>query len=310
MGEGREGLLYKFDEDRKFYQLGEDIFRTCDERIFRIVNGENLLEDCGKTVVRKTQVKFYAVIVISSAVIPLGWLVLFLLLPGKGGGGFDTLLFDTVLFIIYALIHSLTARDFFKKLTSALFGEKYNRSVYIIISGITLSLLLYNWNTISGHIWFISGIWYYIFYLLWGICLVGTAYSSKAFDFMEFVGIKGLICEIQGRKCPPPDFSLKGFYGYMRHPMYLFIIGLLWFDPQMSYGRLLFALLTTIYLLVGVPLEEKNLEDELGEEYILYKKNVPRWIPRLKPWRYRSSETGDREPASTYNENNQLARKL
>ena len=84
---------------------------------------------------------------------------------------------------------------------------------------------------------------------------------------------------------PPPTLCLKGPYRYCRHPVYLASIGTLWIGPVMTAGRLEFALLVTIYVLIGTWFEERDTGKEIGEAYDLYQANVPMWIPRLTPWR-------------------------
>jgi protein-S-isoprenylcysteine O-methyltransferase Ste14 len=78
--------------------------------------------------------------------------------------------------------------------------------------------------------------------------------------------------------------SVEGPYAYCRHPMYLAMLAAFWVGPAMTFARLEFATLATLYLLVGLRLEERNLREELGPEYDLYCANVPMLVPRLTPW--------------------------
>ena len=84
--------------------------------------------------------------------------------------------------------------------------------------------------------------------------------------------------------------SVEGPYGYCRHPMYLAMLAAFWVGPVMSSGRLEFAALSTVYLLVGLRLEERNLRQELGPGYDLYRANVPMLVPRLTAWRLPAAE--------------------
>jgi len=67
--------------------------------------------------------------------------------------------------------------------------------------------------------------------------------------------------------------------------MYVFFIGALWIGPVMTYGRLEFAAMGTVYMLIGTYFEERNLRAELGASYDEYRAHVPMWIPRLTPWK-------------------------
>ena len=82
-----------------------------------------------------------------------------------------------------------------------------------------------------------------------------------------------------------PKFSVKGLYAYLRHPMYFLFILALWICPQMTFTRLEFVILATLYFVIGTYHEERNLKSKLGEIYIEYIKNVPMWFPRLTPWK-------------------------
>jgi protein-S-isoprenylcysteine O-methyltransferase Ste14 len=58
-----------------------------------------------------------------------------------------------------------------------------------------------------------------------------------------------------------------------------------------SAGLLVWFLLFVSLNLVFIPLwEEPDLERRLGPEYLVYKQNVPRWVPRLTPWEGASGE--------------------
>jgi len=94
-----------------------------------------------------------------------------------------------------------------------------------------------------------------------------------------------IVRHFSGEPNPPLALCLKGPYRYCRHPVYLASIATLWIGPVMTAGRLEFAILVTIYVLIGTWFEERDTGKEMGEAYDLYQANVPMWIPRLTPWR-------------------------
>jgi protein-S-isoprenylcysteine O-methyltransferase Ste14 len=67
--------------------------------------------------------------------------------------------------------------------------------------------------------------------------------------------------------------------------MYALFLVALWVGPHMTFGRVEFALIGSLYLLLGTFLEERNLRKELGGVYDLYRDHVPMWIPRMTPWK-------------------------
>jgi protein-S-isoprenylcysteine O-methyltransferase Ste14 len=90
---------------------------------------------------------------------------------------------------------------------------------------------------------------------------------------------------------------VQGPYGYCRHPVYLAMLAAFWVGPVMTSGRIEFVALATLYLLVGLRLEERNLRRELGPEYDAHCANVPMLVPRLTPGRVPGHDA-DRQPAA------------
>jgi protein-S-isoprenylcysteine O-methyltransferase Ste14 len=118
------------------------------------------------------------------------------------------------------------------------------------------------------------------------LCAFGAVfYCSILLDYMEVLGVRKIVRHFQGEPDPEPVLCLKGPYRHCRHPVYLATVASLWIGPVMTTGRLEFAFLVTIYVLIGTWLEEKDTRKEVGEVYDLYRDNVPMWIPRLTPWR-------------------------
>ena len=80
---------------------------------------------------------------------------------------------------------------------------------------------------------------------------------------------------------------IVGLYSHVRNPMIMSLIIILVGETILfaSYGiALLAALNIVINTVYFIFFEEPGLEKRFGEQYIEYKKNVPRWIPRWKPW--------------------------
>lgn len=69
----------------------------------------------------------------------------------------------------------------------------------------------------------------------------------------------------------------------MRHPLYVGWLMIFWAAPVMTSAHLLFALMTTAYILVAIRLEERDLIDVFGERYVEYRRHTPMLIPRFVP---------------------------
>lgn len=86
---------------------------------------------------------------------------------------------------------------------------------------------------------------------------------------------------------PPKKLVIEGIYRHVRNPMISGVIMMVLGEAVAFRSLLLFLywLAVTLLNLIYIPfLEEKGLEKRFGEPYRLYMRNVPRWIPRLKPW--------------------------
>jgi protein-S-isoprenylcysteine O-methyltransferase Ste14 len=86
---------------------------------------------------------------------------------------------------------------------------------------------------------------------------------------------------------PPQKLVVRGIYRRVRNPMISGVFCVLCGESLIVGSPWLFGwfVLFMIVNLVYIPfIEEVDLECRLGEEYVVYKKNVPRWIPRLSPW--------------------------
>ncbi len=217
--------------------------------------------------------------------VPLLWMLFFLHFDREGSGGTSDMLFNATLFAAWGAFHSLTARDIAKRAVAGIVGESAVKALYVIVSGITFSLVLYFWRPLSGTVWHLDGPYYWVVTTLYIVGILAFFYTTRFVDMAEFFGIRVYLRSSRNKPAKPQSLSVKGPYAYCRHPMYLVFIALLWIGPVMTYGRLEFAAVGTLYMLVGTYFEEWNLRVELGEVYDRYRENVPMWIPRLTPWR-------------------------
>jgi protein-S-isoprenylcysteine O-methyltransferase Ste14 len=109
--------------------------------------------------------------------------------------------------------------------------------------------------------------------LLWGALALG------AFDTLGLTPIRNRF-EKQERRSS--DLSIRGPYKWVRHPLYLFVILMIWAYPQLTIDRLLFNVLWTAWIVVGTWLEERDLVAEFGDQYREYQQRVPMLIPYRK----------------------------
>ena len=227
--------------------------------------------------------------------LPGVWLFLFLLFPNQGPPSARDAAFNALLVSAWGLLHSVMARRFWIRAVASRTGEDLVKFVFTLLAGASQCAMLYFWRPVGGAIWRAEGPLYWIFAFL----LVGAFgmvfYCSVLLDYLEVIGVRGILRRMRGEPPRRPELCLKGPYRHCRHPVYLACIASLWIGPVMTWGKLEFALLVTVYVLIGTWLEERDIRAALGEPYDYYRAHVPMWIPRKSPWKGYSNR---REPVT------------
>lgn len=216
---------------------------------------------------------------------PQLWLMYFLYFKNTGDGGMNEALINAGLILLWGFIHSILARPFAKKAIAKIAGDDFVKLVYITIAGITQCLLLYFWQPLSGVVWETHGIVFWILTVLFFASLSMVFISSLILDYMEVLGIRKIIRRMRNEPDKSPDLIVKGPYAFTRNPVYLSTIFFLWVGPVMTMNRLEFAVIGTVYVLIGTYLEDRDTKKAMGESYKRYSENVPLIIPRLTPWK-------------------------
>ena len=194
----------------------------------------------------------------------------------------QALAIDFGLLTLFALQHSIMARPAFKRRWTRIVPEAAERSTFALFSGLALIAFFLFWQPIGGIVWSVEnptlrGLIWLSYGLGWAI-LVGSTFLLNHFDLF---GLRHVWLELRGQPYTPLKFSTPLIYRYVRHPLYLGMVILLWSAPTMSLIHLIFAIGATGYILVGVRLEERDLADA-HPEYASYRKRVPMLIPFLK----------------------------
>jgi poly(3-hydroxybutyrate) depolymerase/protein-S-isoprenylcysteine O-methyltransferase Ste14 len=189
---------------------------------------------------------------------------------------------DVLLIVAFGLQHSIMARPGFKRVWTRVIPASIERSAYVLISSAATLLLCAAWQPIPQLVWtagtgFASALWWSGF-AAGGAVLIGASFQI---DHFELLGLKQTWNALRGRSCPSPAFSVRGLYKLVRHPIYVGWLLLFWAAPRMTVGHLLLAVGMTVYVLVAMAFEERDLVEEHGEAYRTYRKRVPALLPRL-----------------------------
>lgn len=185
---------------------------------------------------------------------------------------------------LFGIQHSIMARRSFKKWFSSILPLPIERSTYVLLSGLLLGLLVWQWEPMGGSIWNITqgSMLFYSMYVLfftgWSILFIST-FLTNHFDLF---GLRQTYFELIKKPYKPLELKIIAFYKTIRHPLYFGAIVGLWATPKMSLTHLFFALLLTGYIIIGSILEEKDLIRDFGDQYLDYKKSTGKFIPYFK----------------------------
>jgi len=190
------------------------------------------------------------------------------------------LLVDAILLGLFAVQHSVMARPAFKRWWTKIIPQVAERSTYVLISSLILLLLYWQWRPLPEPIWQVESP--AVRGLLWGLYAAGwliVFVSTFMIDHFELFGVRQAVTYFRGHAHTPPSFKTPGFYRFVRHPLMLGFLIAFWAAPDMTAGRLLFAFATTVYILIALQLEERDLLHYFGEQYEQYRRRVPMLLP-------------------------------
>ena len=201
---------------------------------------------------------------------------------GTAGPITQALIVNLVLMSIFAIQHSVMARPQFKRWWTKFVPPSVERTTYVLLASLALALLIWQWQPMPAVVWQIADP--RIAMAVTGLSFVGwliVLTSTFLINHFELFGLHQVANNLAGRAMPTPRFRTPLFYHFVRHPIYLGFVIAFWAAPTMTVGHLLFAAVTTAYILVGIWLEERDLIDLFGDQYRSYKRRVS----MLVPWR-------------------------
>ena len=202
---------------------------------------------------------------------------------GQAGPVGQALLINVILIAIFGIPHSVMARPGFKQWWTKVVPQHIERSTYVMQGNLLVALLMWQWQPMVGVIWNVEHpVGASVLWGLFGIGWVMIVLTSFVINHFDLFGLRQVYLHLRGMEYTPLEFKAKWIYKYIRHPLMLGWIIAFWATPQMSAGHLVFAVGTTIYILIGIQFEERDLVKSHGEDYENYRLKVSMLLPFKK----------------------------
>lgn len=191
---------------------------------------------------------------------------------------------NLALFTAFALHHSVFARTRIKTIVTAHIPPDLERAAYTWVASALFVLVCWAWQPVPGALYMLNSPWSWLGYSAQAIGVILTFLGSRALDVLDLAGVRHVL-RARGDGAGPVRVELQttGVYGLVRHPLYFGWVLLVFGAPDMTATRFTFAVVSTIYLAVAIPFEERGLDDTFGPDYARYRTQV-RW--RMLPGIY------------------------
>lgn len=201
---------------------------------------------------------------------------------GPSGPVAAAIITDIVLIALFGFQHSVMARQGFKRAWTRIVPWPIERSVYVLFASAALIIMFSLWRPIQGMVWDVANplaqtILWALFLGGWGIVLL----STFLINHFELFGLQQAWLHLRGREPAQPVFHQPLLYKWVRHPLYLGFFLAFWSTPHMSYGHLLLSVGVSIYMLIAIRYEERDLIELFGDQYVQYRERVGMLIPGL-----------------------------
>jgi methanethiol S-methyltransferase len=191
----------------------------------------------------------------------------------------QALAIDLALLGLFAIQHSVMARQWFKRAWTQIVPQVVERSTYVLFSSVALIVLFWKWEPLGGVVWSLENaparMVLNALYALGWVTVLAATFLINHFDLF---GLRQVWLNLLGRPYTALQFRTPGLYRYVRHPLYVGWLMVFWSAPVMTAAHLVFAIATTAYILIAIQFEERDLA-ALHPEYAEYRRRVPMLVP-------------------------------
>ena len=180
---------------------------------------------------------------------------------------------------LFAIQHSLMARQWFKRAWTRLVPAAVERSTYVLFSSVALLVLFWKWEPMGRVVWSVnSGTGQILLYVLYAVGWLTVLVATFLINHFDLFGLRQVWLYLRGIPYTPLQFRTPGLYRIVRHPLYVGWLLVFWSAPLMTVAHLVFAIATTAYILLAIQFEERDLV-RLHAEYAEYRRRVPMLVP-------------------------------
>jgi hypothetical protein len=196
--------------------------------------------------------------------------------PAPSGPSAMPLAINAGLFSAFALHHSLFARTGLKQWIREFVPPELERSLYTWTASILFIIVCTLWMPVPGELYRLEGLWSIAGYGVQAAGVALTLRAGAAVDFLDLAGVRQVQNAAHGAAAQRVELQTRGLYGFVRHPLYFAWILMVFGAPSMTATRAAFAVISTGYLMIAIPFEERSLVEVFGPAYRQYQRTV-RW---------------------------------
>jgi protein-S-isoprenylcysteine O-methyltransferase Ste14 len=192
----------------------------------------------------------------------------------------EALLVNVLMLGVFAIQHTIMARPEFKERWTKIVPRPIERSTFVLATCAILLVTFWQWRPLPAIVWEVQSP--VLAGVITGISLLGFGivfWATCLIDHFDLFGMRQVTLHLMKREYSGPKFMERSLYKLVRHPLMLGFLIAFWATPTMTQGHLLFAAVTTAYILIGVKVEERDLVRHLGDDYIEYRRRTPSIIP-------------------------------
>lgn len=192
----------------------------------------------------------------------------------------EAIIINVALVALFGIQHTIMARPAFKRWWTRIVPQPVERSTFVLIASLLLILLFWQWRAMPHLVWDVqSPAGRTLLYALFAVGWVMVFAATFMIDHFDLFGLRQVWFHFCGRPYTPPHFQIAILYRWVRHPLMLGFLIAFWATPRLTAGHLLFAAVMTVYILIAIQIEERDLLALHGDAYAEYRRKTSMILP-------------------------------